>query len=106
MSPNRGGTYNNTSNAGPFALNLNNNRANTNANIGFRSALPPVRCCELMGLLPVRGEKGARPRTLREQGEKYLAAYAFSTGPAGKSVKRSGFEVGSGKTSPCLRANV
>lgn len=87
MFPNRGGTYNNTSNAGPFALNLNNNRANTNANIGFRSALPPVRCCKLMGLPPVQGDKGTRPRTLREQGEKYLAAYALGTGSCRKKRK-------------------
>ncbi|MEA5048392.1 MAG: hypothetical protein VB034_07235 [Eubacteriales bacterium] len=36
--PFRGGTYNITSNAGPFALFLSFNRANTNAYFGFRSA--------------------------------------------------------------------
>jgi len=35
----RGGNWNNGANAGVFALNLNNERANTNSNIGFRPAL-------------------------------------------------------------------
>ena len=34
----RGGNWNNTSNAGVFALNLNNAPANQNNNIGFRCA--------------------------------------------------------------------
>jgi len=34
----RGGNWNNTSNAGAFALNLNNNTSNQNNNIGFRCA--------------------------------------------------------------------
>ena len=34
----RGGNWNNTSNAGAFALNLNNSPTNTNNNIGFRCA--------------------------------------------------------------------
>lgn len=38
---NGGGNFNNTSNAGVFYSNGNNNtRSNTNANIGFRVALP------------------------------------------------------------------
>lgn len=35
----RGGNWNNGANAGVFALNGNNSRANSNTNIGFRSAL-------------------------------------------------------------------
>jgi hypothetical protein len=38
--PYRGGNWNNTTNAGLPALNLNNPRTNSNNNIGFRSALP------------------------------------------------------------------
>lgn len=34
----RGGNWNNTTNAGAFALNLNNSPTNTNTNIGFRVA--------------------------------------------------------------------
>lgn len=34
----RGGNWNNTSNSGPFALNLNNTTGNQNNNIGFRCA--------------------------------------------------------------------
>lgn len=37
--PIRGGNWNNGSNAGVFALNLNNSRSNANSNIGFRPAL-------------------------------------------------------------------
>ncbi len=35
-----GGNYNNGANAGVFYANGNNGRANSNSNIGFRSALP------------------------------------------------------------------
>lgn len=35
-----GASYNNTSNSGPSALNLNNVRSNVNTNIGFLSAYP------------------------------------------------------------------
>lgn len=37
--PIRGGNRNNAGNAGVFALNLNNERSNSNTNIGFRPAL-------------------------------------------------------------------
>lgn len=37
--PIRGGNWNNGSNAGLAALNLNNARSNTSTNIGFRPAL-------------------------------------------------------------------
>lgn len=37
--PNCGGNWNNGSNAGLAALNLNNTRSNTNSNRGFRPAL-------------------------------------------------------------------
>ena len=37
---NRGGNWNNTSNAGVFNLNFNNPRSNSNTNIGGRPALP------------------------------------------------------------------
>jgi hypothetical protein len=37
---NCGGNWNNGANAGVFYANGNNTRTNTNANIGFRSALP------------------------------------------------------------------
>jgi hypothetical protein len=35
----RGGNWNNNTQNGVFILNLNNNRSNTNNNIGARSAL-------------------------------------------------------------------
>lgn len=46
----RGSAFNNTSNSGPSALNLNNPRSNSNDNIGFRSALP--LCQEALRLRP------------------------------------------------------
>ena len=51
-SPLRGGNWNNGSNAGLGALNLNNARSNANNNIGFRPALDyarnsfPTGCCQ------------------------------------------------------------
>lgn len=33
-----GGNWNNTSNAGVWALNLNNNRTNSNVNVGLRAS--------------------------------------------------------------------
>ena len=37
MAAIRGGNFNNTGNAGVFALNLNNAPSNANYNIGFRA---------------------------------------------------------------------
>lgn len=48
--PIRGSAFNNTSNSGPSALNLNNVRSNSNDNVGFRSALP--LCQEVLRLRP------------------------------------------------------
>jgi hypothetical protein len=57
--PFRGGNWNNTSNAGVFALNLNNPRSNVNTNIGFRAALAPhVRSRALTGDGQHMGQKG------------------------------------------------
>ena len=36
----RGGNWNNGTQAGVFALNLNNRRSNSYHNVGFRAALP------------------------------------------------------------------
>ena len=52
---NCGGNWTNGANAGVFNVNGNNARSNANGNIGFRSALPHVRYCRLMGLLSVQG---------------------------------------------------
>ena len=42
MLPLRGGSWNNGVGAGVFALNVNDARANSNPNVGFRAAfLPP-----------------------------------------------------------------
>lgn len=54
----RGGNWTNSSNAGAFALNLNNARTNSDNNNGFRAARSCVaRCRRLTGLRPVRLEE-------------------------------------------------
>lgn len=58
--PIRGGNWNNATNAGVFALNLNNLRSNANGNIGFRPALPPKSdAVGLPGQRTVQGCKGS-----------------------------------------------
>jgi hypothetical protein len=47
----RGGNWDNTSNAGVFALNLNNARSIVNNNVGFRPACACVMFLERMSLL-------------------------------------------------------
>ena len=75
--PFRGSSFNNTSNGGLGALNLNNARSNVNNNVSFRSASPhfassrkhkclrPVRL-GLRGLFPFRGgpEDGTRRKKI------------------------------------------
>ncbi|MCL5266719.1 MAG: hypothetical protein M1469_01270 [Bacteroidetes bacterium] len=56
--PIRGGNWDNGSNAGLFALNLNNPRSNVNNNIGFRPALDFARCRQLIGLAASAFTKG------------------------------------------------
>lgn len=57
---NRGGNWNNGANAGVFYSNGNNPRSNSNANIGFRSALPHRQMCNAHGLCSrTRVSKGA-----------------------------------------------
>ena len=54
-----GGSWNNTSNAGVFNVNLNNPRSNSNSNIGFRSALLSYARGGMFKDLPtVREDKG------------------------------------------------
>lgn len=47
--PLRGGNWNNGANAGLGYLNLNNSRANSNSNIGFRPALDTASSTSLTG---------------------------------------------------------
>ena len=59
--PLRGGNWTDQARAGVFALLLNNPRVNSNANVGFRAALPsePDTQC-LRVLCQCRGDKGGR----------------------------------------------
>jgi len=59
--PLRGGNWNNGSNAGPGALNLNNARSNSNSNIGFRPALVTRQWRSLTGLRECVVQKELRP---------------------------------------------
>ena len=68
-----GGNWNNTSNAGVFNVNLNNERSNTNDNIGFRSALPSY------------ARSSGDPRGTR-QCEGIKESYSASRGNAGRKI--------------------
>lgn len=50
----RGGSWNNGSNAGVWAVNLNNARSNVNTNVGFRPFQAGVGRVVLMGTAPAR----------------------------------------------------
>lgn len=82
MCPISGGNWDNASNAGVWTLNLNNNRANSNNNIGFRSdsVLPRIG-------QPNGGTKGGAFR------QALLAAksvYHFVSSRAGNGLERQG----------------
>lgn len=82
MCPISGGNWDNASNAGMWALNLNNNRANSNNNIGFRSDSVSPRIGQ-----PNGGTKGGAFR------QALLAAksvYCSVSGRAGNSLERQG----------------
>lgn len=58
--PIRGSSFNNTSNGGAGALNLNNPRSNVNNNVSFRSASPHFcqQSCSQVGTSSASGLKG------------------------------------------------
>ena len=58
--PIRGSSFNNTSNGGAGALNLNNPRSNVNNNVSFRSASPHFcqQSCSQVGTSSAYGLKG------------------------------------------------
>ena len=58
--PYRGGNWNNGANAGLAAVNLNNSRANTNTNIGFRPAFGSSQKATPHGALSSALSKGCR----------------------------------------------
>ena len=65
--PIRGGNWNNGSNAGVAALNLNNLRSNSNNNIGFRPALTSHQMPRVYGLADsVQGKRRRAPSPCRE----------------------------------------
>ena len=56
----RGGNWNNGTQAGVFALNLNNRRSLSNVSVGFRAALPlRSDTYALWGMSQYQGDKGA-----------------------------------------------
>lgn len=64
--PIAGGNWNNGSNAGLSALNLNNSRSNSNSNIGFRPALDNACCCAPKGDSQSLFQKDATASALAE----------------------------------------
>ena len=68
----RGGNWMNTSSAGVFALNLNNPRANSSNNIGFRAAFLSSQIPEAHGLRArAERQKGLASVPIGEVGKKY-----------------------------------
>lgn len=74
--PIRGGNWNNGSNAGIGALNLNNSRSNANSNIGFRPALDTARSNRLKGRCQCVLEKDAVTSAIAETKNKAADALA------------------------------
>lgn len=78
----RGGNWNNGAGAGVFALNLNNPRAISNSNVGFRAASPPQPDIQsLRALFQRMGDKGICPLAERDNpksgtGRRFLCAAA------------------------------
>ena len=69
--PLRGGDWGNTSGAGVFALNLNESRANSNHNVGFRAAFLSGQMHRAQG--PCAGaerQKGPVPVPIGKVGKK------------------------------------
>lgn len=64
--PIRGGNWNNGTNAGLGALNLNNPRSNANSNIGFRPALDYARSNHPTGCCQCNNEKDAAASAIAE----------------------------------------
>lgn len=61
LAPIRGGNWNNGSNAGVFALNLNNSSANSNINVGFRDCVHKSSHSKLLKVHTGRFLSGALP---------------------------------------------
>lgn len=80
MCPISGGNWNNAGNAGVWAFNLNNERSNSNYNIGFRSDSNP-RIVKTNG-----GIKGGAFR----QSLAAKSVYHFVSGRAACSLERQG----------------
>ena len=89
--PLRGGNWNNGSNCGPFALNLNNNRSNSNWNVGFRSALAPIRQKPHgQGCADGTGAKGNRLPPLANEGNSSSPRAASSESERGTGATWKG----------------
>lgn len=78
MCPIGGGNWSNGANAGAWAVNLNNARGNTNANVGFRSDSDTPNA--------PRGDGGAKGCAFRRAGR--LAAKSECSGVSGRVPER------------------
>lgn len=77
MCPIAGGNWNNASDAGVWALNLNNSRSNSNTNVGFRADSETPRTPD--------GDGGAK-------GGVFLQGYPAKSVCFGHSGRASGLE--------------
>lgn len=79
---NRGGNWNNTSNAGVFSLNLNNGPANTNSNIGFR--------CSRYASPAYAGDQNENSTEFSQKNHRSILTHSFSQTDARECGKISG----------------
>ncbi len=84
MCPISGGNWNNGSNAGVWAFNLNNVRGNSNNNVGFRSDSVSPHIGQ-----PNSGTKGGAFR----QSLAAKSVCRFVSGRAGNGLERQGVEL-------------
>lgn len=93
----RGGNYNNGANAGVFYVNGNNPRSNSNANIGFRSALALLVRPAGYGSAGTIKQKG---RISRPKGQRYRPPPA---GNRGDGQNRVDWPLSANEWSPARR---
>ncbi len=84
--PRRGGNWNNGSEAGAFALNLNNERSNSNSNIGFRSAVLPIRSVRRKALSSSMVENGFVSLLIESKKNKLLVNQLVVKGTKGDTI--------------------
>ena len=98
----RGGNWNNGSGAGVFALNLNNSRAISNNNVGFRAAFLSGQIPEAHGLrASAERQKGLASVPIRRSAKnKMLMEAASNPARPGREPLHMSPSLGNGSTLP------